>query len=466
MYKRILKKLEQATKHYNSCRAEATSVPRKGLYYCQGAFCNVIFSFACVPFFLRKRKQGYAAYRRSSAAREMSFDEFLKKRRIAAIATVTFVGIAGLTVLRPIFEGNVLPRKFVTVYESETPNSWEVFFETDLYSTSTYNFLDDRYPFSAGHLAVWQQKTEKGWQVRVYDNEARQIYRLTDETGDHIEVRTDGRYVVWQGRIDGKWRIYVWDSEQPDDKPVAVTDSTNGNAIRPRISEGVMVWQEWIRGNWEIMKKEVANPQRRRLTSNDRHDIRPDILGQLIVWQAKGDDGNSQIRVFHQRIEEEAGVLYDAPNQIRPRFDSRGYLHWFAYEEEGYVSAAYNYLSDDFIFRVLDEDRGEFRRPRGGPGVILIDENATGTDSGTATSTAETASSTEESIPEEPEEPTPPDPRPTPPRRPTSTPAVPAPPANPPAKPPVEPEPEPAPEPETEPELAPPDESTSTEVSV
>ncbi len=397
MYKRILTKLERATKHYKTCRLKAKRFPRRGMYYCQGAFCSALFFFACMPFFLKQREEGYRAYIHSSSVGKMSFDEFLKRRRIAAIATLAFVGITGFTILRPIFEGNALPRKFVTVYESLTPNGWEVFFETDLFTTSTNNFLEDRNPNAAGHLAAWQQKTDKGWQVRAYDNEAQKTYLITNETGDHTEVRTDGRYVVWQAKNLGEWRIYYWDSENPETEYKELSDRRN--SIRPRISEGIVVWQEWLDDNWEIVKREIGAPQKRRLTFNDTHDISPDILGHLIVWQAKGANGDSQIRVFHQRVEEEAGVLYDAEDQIKPRFDSRGYLHWFAYEEEGYVSAAYNYLSDDFIRRVIDPTRG--RKKKGGDGgIILVDDSATSTESGID----ESATSTEPEVTPPPKE--------------------------------------------------------------
>jgi len=311
----------------------------------------------------------------------MSFESFMKRRRIAAIATLTFVGIAGFTILRPIFEGNVLPRRFVTVYESVTPNGWEVFFETDLFTTSTNNFLDDRNPYASGHLVVWHQKTDQGWQIRAYDNEAQKTYLVTNELGDHMEGRTDGRYVVWQAKDKGEWRIYYWDSEEPDQKQKVMSD--NLNAMRPRISEGVVVWQEWINGNWEIMKWEIGSPQKKRLTHNDTHDISPDILGRLIVWQANGPDGTSQIRVFHQGVEEEAEVLYDAFNQTRPRFDSRGYLHWFAYQDDGYVSASYNYLTDDFIELMIDPDRAIKRRNTNGGSTsteVIIDENTSSTE--------------------------------------------------------------------------------------
>jgi|GEM_PF-5264928 len=401
MYKRILTKLEQATVHYQTCRLKAEHFPHRGMYYCQGAFCKLLFMFACLPFFLRQREEGYQAYIHSSDIGKMTFEAFLLRRKIAGFATLAFLGITGFTLLRPIFEGNTLPRRFVTVYESLTPNSWEVFFETDLYTTSTNNYLEDRYPSSMGHLAVWQQKTDNGWQVRAYDNEAQKVYSLTEELGDHVDIHTDGRYVVWQLKRQGIWRIFYWDAQEPDTEYKQLSDTRM--AMHPRISEGVVVWQEWLNNNWEIIKRDMNAPQRKRLTNNDTPDISPDILGKLIVWQAKGTDGDSQIRVFHQGVEEEAGVFYDAVNQIDPYFDSKGYLHWFAYEEDGYVSDAYNYLSDDFIRRVIDPERA--RKPKGADGAIIPEDGSTtSTEAGTIDATSTTSgvsSSSTEPIPSE-----------------------------------------------------------------
>jgi beta propeller repeat protein len=92
--------------------------------------------------------------------------------------------------------------------------------------------------------------------------------------------------IVWQVLLKGRYQIMSSDKNSAKTKQITDTAYNNTN---PNVHENGAVWQGWVNENWEIFYaadlKEDA-PAVMQITSNNTHDMFPQLSGGFITWQS------------------------------------------------------------------------------------------------------------------------------------------------------------------------------------
>lgn len=251
--------------------------------------------------------------------------------------------MAGLTFIRPYVPNAVLPKDYISATESYDGYTYGVSFDTPYLHYSTPGTINERSPDTMGWYAVWQRLTDKGWQIIFYNAEESKAYQVTDEADDQTNPQTDGKIIVWQGnQEDGIWNVYMYDTSKPESGIVKL--NTSGPAMRPRVSKGIVVWQQWLNKNWEIAA--WRDGEVFVMTNDLKPDIEPDIFYDMLVWTRTDPGPINRVITKDLRTGDEAYLDSKSRGQIRPRFLNDGTLHWYAFEDEGYVKREYNFLTD------------------------------------------------------------------------------------------------------------------------
>ncbi|GEM_PF-3732029 len=303
---------------------------------------DFVMGLVCFQFHIHPLHKGHKLLHAHCPRHRIPLVEYQHRRKRSVVA-LSFIGIAGVSLLKPLFPTGSLPLPHLKGEEWFDGTDWEVRLETPTGERDTHNGVDDRFVRLGGWLAVWQRQSQKGWQVVLYDAKTVTEEVLTDEQGDHLQPQTDGRFVVWQERREDVWSIMLYDREQKDvNKSILRISDGKSNALRPRISEGVVTWHQWMDSHYEIM---VWDRQRgfRQLTDTANVSINPTVLGSIIVWQEIDAHHHSRLKIHDLAYDKEEYLLTDENDpQFDPVFEEQN-LSWFVTREGKQTTMRYNF---------------------------------------------------------------------------------------------------------------------------
>ena len=213
-------------------------------------------------------------------------------------------GIADNNETNPAIHGNIV------VWEDGDAGDFNIYGAdiTDLANPSEFQIAafehDQQEPAVFRTTVVWQDNFFGDWDIFAADiwqrNKPVEAQVSSIEKDQQNPVIWDN-IVVWQDNFSDNWDIYaadISDFESLRQDPNNVIDfaiSTNKfTQTKPDICGNIIVWQDNRNNNWDIFGYNLTTQKEFQITDDSHDQTNPAISGNVVVWQ-DNRNGNSQI---------------------------------------------------------------------------------------------------------------------------------------------------------------------------
>lgn len=213
---------------------------------------------------------------------------------------------------------------------------------------------DHPLPAAANGRIVWEDSRAGYWEsdIYMYDIAMGTVVPVSVEPGKQATPDVDGDWVVW---LDNRGGTYV--NGKPTRNDIFAKNIVTGQEVRVTADEGqVLQGIPRINGNLIVYSEETADSSRREdinvydlstgmertLYSGEGIDRRPNIEGNLVVWEAC-KDGIDRCRIWLHDLSSGVSQPVSAPaeggglNALLPAASSSGRIVWQDNRQGRYV---------------------------------------------------------------------------------------------------------------------------------
>ncbi|MFC1594200.1 C25 family cysteine peptidase [Candidatus Omnitrophota bacterium] len=143
------------------------------------------------------------------------------------------------------------------------------------------------------NIIVWRDE-RMGGSLWVYDIGADGVIDTADDIGpfmitenlfdlqDLAQPSVYGNKIVYHAYRSSNWDVYMYDLDAGEE--TKLTDDISEQK-EPVIYGDRIVWQDYRNGNWDIYAYEISTGAETRITDDSAHQKYPDISGSKIVWE-------------------------------------------------------------------------------------------------------------------------------------------------------------------------------------
>ncbi len=145
---------------------------------------------------------------------------------------------------------------------------------------------DQQAPQIDGDLLVWEDNSAGTWDIRARDLHTSLIFTVYTGAGDQRAPAVSGNLIVWQDNRGGTWDIYGAQITNDVAGPAFLIAGGAGDQTLPAVSGTRVVWQSTGSSGVDIVTTDLTTGQPRIISSPQTTNGRPDLDGNLAVWQS------------------------------------------------------------------------------------------------------------------------------------------------------------------------------------
>lgn len=130
--------------------------------------------------------------------------------------------------------------------------------------------------------------SQRGYTQVYYEYQGNYFY-ITEESNNHQNVVSAGRFIAWERVVDGRSQIVLYDVVTRASR-IIVSSGTN---TKPSLDQfGNIAWERWDGHLWQVHYFDYDTNQIKTVTDSDSlSNIRPDVLGDSVVYAHKDSSG-------------------------------------------------------------------------------------------------------------------------------------------------------------------------------